>query len=275
MKRLQLAMDAEAELAQENSLQTWVFTFGDQERLLAVLRESSDDLLNFELVTDSSSVVLHWGVCRNQDMSDWTCPDSVFLLPESTTMMDNGISAESPFQKYGDEGLKHMHMSFHRNDGFAGIQFVLRSEDGAQWWSDGAQNFKLSLPFPPMPVEEVDEQLDEQMNSSAAAQPDDTVTVETPSIHEDTFEDAADVIADEVPIMDILSEDVVNTNAYLMWFDNGQPSGADFGQASREMLMNELQAGRCEIITPELACNGPRDVESHFPCIAVSETCPR
>ena len=237
-ERVQLAMDAEAELAQENSLQTWVFTFGDQERLLAVLRESSDDLLNFELVTDCSSVVLHWGVCRNQDISDWCCPGSVFLLPESTSMMDNGLSAESLFQEYGDEGLKHMHMSFHRDDGFAGIQFVLRSEDGGQWWSDGAQNFKLGLPFPPMPVEEIDEH--EQMNSTMA---DDTATVEIPSIHEDAAQDAAAVTVDEVP-MDVLTEDVVNTNAYLMWFDNGQPHGADFGHASWEMLMNELQAGR-------------------------------
>lgn len=41
-----------------------------------------------------------------------------------------------------------------------------------------------------------------------------------------------------------LPDDLVNTNAYLMWLDNGRPMGADFGEVSRGLLMEKLKSGR-------------------------------
>lgn len=47
------------------------------------------------------------------------------------------------------------------------------------------------------------------------------------------------------PRLPDIPDALVNTNAYLMWVDSGRPEGADFGRASRDQLMKELNSGRC------------------------------
>lgn len=41
-----------------------------------------------------------------------------------------------------------------------------------------------------------------------------------------------------------LSDDLVQTNAYLMWLDRGHPAGVNFEEASRRQLANKLRSGR-------------------------------
>lgn len=43
----------------------------------------------------------------------------------------------------------------------------------------------------------------------------------------------------------MLSADVVNTKAYLLWIENGRPDGADFGHAAYTWLVEAFHDGRC------------------------------
>ena len=36
----------------------------------------------------------------------------------------------------------------------------------------------------------------------------------------------------------------MTTFAYLLWAENGRPSGAEYGPMSREILQRELESGR-------------------------------
>ena len=125
-----------------------VFSFGSKSQLLALLwaPKSVTETCTWELIAAADEdVVLHWGVSFEDDRSDWTRPDGS-LLPYASVLIPEGISAETQFQDCGD-GLKNIVIAPQPNLDITGMQFVLRSEDGSDWWKlNGSSNFKLSLP---------------------------------------------------------------------------------------------------------------------------------
>lgn len=48
----------------------------------------------------------------------------------------------------------------------------------------------------------------------------------------------------------VLPDDLVNTNAYLLWVDSGRPDGTEFLRASRDLLEADLRSGRQEFLPP-------------------------
>ena len=125
-----------------------IFSFGSKSQLLALLwaPKSVTEICTWELIVASDEdVVLHWGLSFEDDRSDWTRPDGA-LLPDASVLIPEGISAETQFQDCGD-GLKHIVIAPRADMDVTGMQFVLRSEDGSEWWKlNGSSNFKLSLP---------------------------------------------------------------------------------------------------------------------------------
>ena len=66
---------------------------------------------------------------------------------------------------------------------------------------------------------------------------------------EGIFEDGEALVQEPV-----VTEDLVTTFAYLLWAENGRPSGAEYGPMSREILQGELESGRYTIVL-ELAAS--------------------
>ena len=186
------------------------FEFGHGSHLLAVLR--APDGLNgrfiWEIYSSSDEdIVLHWGVSHDGTRTDWNRPMES-ILPEDSTLPDGTISAETMFQSCDVDDVKIIVLEVETDQDITGLQFVLRSGDGSQWWQNGMGNFQLPLPryFEPA-----------------------TVT-------------AADIAA--IPPLPALPDELVNVHAFLLWVENGQPAGADYSQTSGEMLLEQLRAGR-------------------------------
>lgn len=110
--------------------------------------------------------VLHWGVKKAGRGSDWLQPP-VEILPEGSTVPDNGIAAETKFQACTDEDcmldwdqvdyepedfggsrhpLQRVKLVIPPGHGLAALTFVMRSEDGTRWWRDGGGNFSVPVP---------------------------------------------------------------------------------------------------------------------------------
>ena len=186
------------------------FEFGHGSRLLAVLRapDGPNGRCIWEIYSSADEdIVLHWGVSHDGTRTDWNRPMES-ILPEDSTLPDETISAETLFQSCDVDDLNIIVLEVETDQDVTGIQFVLRSSDGSQWWQNGMGNFQLPLPRHLEP----------------------TVTA------------VADIAP--IPPLPVLPDELVNVHAFLLWVENGQPSGADFSQTSGEMLLEQLRAGR-------------------------------
>ena len=250
-------LHAQAEMNPSGMIYSMMFKFGATGRLLAVLRAPEDSRGDYtwEIITDTTKdIVLHWGVSRNSDVSDWVRPESD-LLPLASSLADGSIAADTWFQPVGDEGLKHIVVTANKQHRITGLQFVLRMEDGSRWWQDGPDSFKLPLPCELIPEEEdvemsFDEEPEELAQILEAVSPEikaseiDTAEIETPSETEATEVELPEIIEEPEDLIPEIPDELVYANAFLLWIDHGKPSGADFGEVAREALLEELKAGR-------------------------------
>ncbi|PRW33076.1 alpha-glucan water chloroplastic [Chlorella sorokiniana] len=148
-----------------------LYDLGEKRELLvtAQLEDPSnpDSTVTVDMTTTlPEGAVLHWGVRQAGRGSDWLQPPLKLLTP-TTTLPMGGKSAETPFLSCKDSEcyvdwnsvdfdpvdfdgdnnpLQRISLTLPHGHGLAAIPFVIRSEDGNQWWRDGGSDFTVPVP---------------------------------------------------------------------------------------------------------------------------------
>ena len=118
---------------------------GSKAELLVTVKQSdpqnTDSPIEVVLTSDAAAdLTLHWGVKQSGRNSDWKRPSEA-LLPKGSTLIKDGIAAETPFTgcdeeecqvEIGGSAVPLQRTSVHlpQGHGLTGLVFVIRSQDG-------------------------------------------------------------------------------------------------------------------------------------------------